>query len=62
MRGPLRRWSQENLNELISLRREGQCWNIVVTEELSAIARGLGQFDAESGLARMLSVACSRLP
>jgi len=33
-----------------------------VTEELSAIAWGLGQFDAESGLARMLRslVAASR--
>ena len=50
------------LNELISLRGDGQCRNIVVVEEPSAIARGLGQFVDEGGLARMLTslVAASR--
>jgi PAS domain-containing protein len=43
------------LNELISLRGDCQCRNIVVVEEPSAIARGLGQFVDEGGLARMLT-------
>jgi PAS domain S-box-containing protein len=50
------------LNELISLRGEGRSWHIIVVEQLSAIARGLGQFDNEGGLARVLAslVAASR--
>jgi PAS domain S-box-containing protein len=50
------------LNELISLRGEGRSWHIIVVEQLSAIARGLGQFDDEGGLARVLAslVAASR--
>ena len=50
------------VNELISLRCEGRCWHIVVSEELSEIAHGLGQLDAEDGLMRMLAslVAASR--
>jgi PAS domain S-box-containing protein len=50
------------VNELISLRAEGRCGHIVVSEELSEIARGLGQFDAKGGLADMLAslVAASR--
>ena len=43
------------LNELISLRGDCQCRNIVVVEEPSAIARGLGQFVDEGALARMLT-------
>ena len=53
MSGP-RADGHRRLNELISLRREGPCWNIIVTEELSTIAGGLGQLDAEGGLAGML--------
>ena len=53
---------QRRLNELISLRGDGQCRNIVVVEEPSAIALGLGQFVDEGALARMLTslVAASR--
>ena len=50
------------LNELISLRGEGRSWHIIVVEQLSAIVRGLGQFDDEGDLARVLAslVAASR--